>query len=327
MRRAAPRSHPKSVALAVARELFGQRAPRPAIHLVRRDRHALYRTTAGGRAIAIKLFVDVGGSAAAEAHARAAFGRQLPVPPLITQGRRDGLDYIALAWCKGTPLSDAIRRRARIPLGNAFEQAGRALGLLARSGRVAPASRRVLPRSPLVLTGRSRDRFLRDFARKVRVLGTRWGATFLARLVDAAGWYHDRCATEEPVVAHGDFQPDNLLHASDGRLVGIIDWELSTIAPRWSDLSQMLRFAATDALEERLASGYRAVHPLPRDWTRAARAYDASRIALGLAGAPAGGADEPHWRRHAEACLAYLDRGDPTHARRTGHALLSRPRA
>ena len=47
---------------------------------------------------------------------------------------------------------------------------------------------------------------------------------------------------EEPAgVAHGDYRLGNLLHAPDGTVLAILDWELCTLGPPLADVSYLLR--------------------------------------------------------------------------------------
>ncbi|KAJ2822669.1 hypothetical protein FBU31_004521 [Coemansia sp. 'formosensis'] len=67
-------------------------------------------------------------------------------------------------------------------------------------------------------------------------------------------WFADHECPDETTVVHGDFKMDNVVwHPTDIRIIGILDWELSTLGNPRSDLANMLQpllipFAADNSI-------------------------------------------------------------------------------
>ncbi len=102
---------------------------------------------------------------------------------------------------------------------------------------------------------------------------TRWERIYQQAL--DASWVEEAERTEralldsmpdgEPVgLFHGDYQPGNLLYAN-GKLTGIIDWEISGIGAKLLDVGWLMMSADT----ANWTPVYHPIHPLPPDEIRA----------------------------------------------------------
>ncbi|GBB95320.1 hypothetical protein RclHR1_02510014 [Rhizophagus clarus] len=63
----------------------------------------------------------------------------------------------------------------------------------------------------------------------------------LPRLDDLIKWFKKNEIDDETTIVHGDFKLDNLIfHPTEPKVIGILDWELSTIGHPLSDLANLL---------------------------------------------------------------------------------------
>ena len=125
-----------------------------------------------------------------------------------------------------------------------------------------------------------------------------------------------------PVFCHGDHRPKNVMVGESGSVSCLVDWEFARLSNKWADLSQMLRFASNDALEDTLGAGYATVSPLPPQWKRIARGYDLARIAVGLANGNAASPDFDDWLLLVRGLTESLERGDVSLIRQAAPRLL-----
>ncbi|KAI7902361.1 kinase-like domain-containing protein [Cokeromyces recurvatus] len=64
----------------------------------------------------------------------------------------------------------------------------------------------------------------------------------IPRLNDMFQWFKRNQVKDQATIVHGDFKIDNLIfHPTDSRVIGVLDWELSTIGHPLSDLSNLLQ--------------------------------------------------------------------------------------
>ncbi|KAG0172415.1 hypothetical protein DFQ28_010730 [Apophysomyces sp. BC1034] len=64
----------------------------------------------------------------------------------------------------------------------------------------------------------------------------------IPRLDDMLAWFKKNQVADKATIAHGDYKIDNLVfHPTESRVIGILDWELSTIGHPLSDLSNLLQ--------------------------------------------------------------------------------------
>ncbi|RKP12630.1 kinase-like domain-containing protein, partial [Piptocephalis cylindrospora] len=87
----------------------------------------------------------------------------------------------------------------------------------------------------------------------------------LPRLDDLMAWYDKNAAQDQCTIVHGDYKIDNLVfHPTEPRLIGILDWELSTLGHPLSDLANLLQpFSSPSGLLPSLPTSLRDLHPLP----------------------------------------------------------------
>ncbi|CAB4398332.1 APH-domain-containing protein [Rhizophagus irregularis] len=63
----------------------------------------------------------------------------------------------------------------------------------------------------------------------------------LPRLDDMIRWFKKNEIDDETTIVHGDFKLDNLIfHPTEPKVIGVLDWELSTIGHPLSDLANLL---------------------------------------------------------------------------------------
>ncbi|CAO3607883.1 unnamed protein product [Cunninghamella echinulata] len=83
----------------------------------------------------------------------------------------------------------------------------------------------------------------------------------LPRLDELFAWFKRNQPKDTTTIVHGDFKIDNLIyHPTENRVIGVLDWELSTIGHPYSDLANLFQpyYIPADA------GGFlRAKRPLP----------------------------------------------------------------
>lgn len=64
----------------------------------------------------------------------------------------------------------------------------------------------------------------------------------IPRLDEMFEWFKKNQAADKATIVHGDFKIDNMIfHPTEPRVIGVLDWELSTIGHPLSDLSNLLQ--------------------------------------------------------------------------------------
>ncbi|KAK4509736.1 Paf1 complex component [Mucor velutinosus] len=64
----------------------------------------------------------------------------------------------------------------------------------------------------------------------------------LPRLDEMFAWFKKNQVKDQATIVHGDFKIDNMIfHPTEPRVIGVLDWELSTIGHPLSDLSNLLQ--------------------------------------------------------------------------------------
>ncbi|CAO1617388.1 unnamed protein product [Sympodiomycopsis kandeliae] len=59
---------------------------------------------------------------------------------------------------------------------------------------------------------------------------------------DLIGWFSQNLPEDENTICHGDYKIDNLIfHPTEPRIIGVLDWELSTLGHPLSDLGNLLQ--------------------------------------------------------------------------------------
>ncbi|KAJ8324660.1 hypothetical protein O5D80_006903 [Batrachochytrium dendrobatidis] len=86
----------------------------------------------------------------------------------------------------------------------------------------------------------------------------------LVHLDDSLAWLHKNIVADQITIVHGDYKLDNLVfHLEKPQIIGILDWELSTIGHPLSDLANFLMPWYFSKRQSGMASGlYDAVRPL-----------------------------------------------------------------
>lgn len=64
----------------------------------------------------------------------------------------------------------------------------------------------------------------------------------IPRLNEMFAWFKKNQVKDQATIVHGDFKIDNMIfHPTEPRVIGVLDWELSTIGHPLSDLSNLLQ--------------------------------------------------------------------------------------
>lgn len=64
----------------------------------------------------------------------------------------------------------------------------------------------------------------------------------IPRLDEMFAWFKKNQVKDQATIVHGDFKIDNMIfHPTEPRVIGVLDWELSTIGHPLSDLSNLLQ--------------------------------------------------------------------------------------
>jgi aminoglycoside phosphotransferase (APT) family kinase protein len=64
----------------------------------------------------------------------------------------------------------------------------------------------------------------------------------IPRLDEMFAWFKRNQVSDRATIVHGDFKIDNMIfHPTEPRVIGVLDWELSTIGHPLSDLSNLLQ--------------------------------------------------------------------------------------
>ncbi|KAI7857999.1 kinase-like domain-containing protein [Circinella umbellata] len=87
----------------------------------------------------------------------------------------------------------------------------------------------------------------------------------IPRLDELFAWFKRNQANDEATIVHGDYKIDNLVyHPTEPRVIGILDWELSTIGHPLSDLSNLLQPFYVPADTSLIMRGFKnSTEPLP----------------------------------------------------------------
>ncbi|KAJ2351234.1 hypothetical protein GGF43_004091 [Coemansia sp. RSA 2618] len=86
------------------------------------------------------------------------------------------------------------------------------------------------------------ERQLRSLTRVSEAQGALAGVGVLSRVGELQRWFERRGCEDETTLVHGDFKMDNVVwHPREPRIIGVLDWELSTLGNPRSDLANLLQ--------------------------------------------------------------------------------------
>jgi len=80
----------------------------------------------------------------------------------------------------------------------------------------------------------------------------------LPRLQEMLAWFTRNQVEDRSSIVHGDYKIDNLIyHPTEPRVIGILDWELSTIGHPLSDLANLLQPFSSPSSDDGIFSGFK----------------------------------------------------------------------
>ncbi|KAI7865801.1 kinase-like domain-containing protein [Spinellus fusiger] len=87
----------------------------------------------------------------------------------------------------------------------------------------------------------------------------------IPRLDELFSWFEQNQVADKATIIHGDYKIDNLIfHPTESRVIGVLDWELSTIGHPLSDLSNLLQpFYVPCTMSEGIMIGFKGLKELP----------------------------------------------------------------
>ncbi|KAI8146910.1 kinase-like domain-containing protein [Fennellomyces sp. T-0311] len=87
----------------------------------------------------------------------------------------------------------------------------------------------------------------------------------IPRLDELFAWFKKNQVADQATIVHGDYKIDNLVyHPTEPRVIGILDWELSTIGHPLSDLSNLLQPFYIPVNSGTIMKGFKnSTEPLP----------------------------------------------------------------
>ncbi|ORZ03769.1 kinase-like domain-containing protein [Syncephalastrum racemosum] len=86
----------------------------------------------------------------------------------------------------------------------------------------------------------------------------------IPRVSELYAWFKRNQVTDQATIVHGDYKIDNMVfHPTEPRVIGVLDWELSTIGHPFSDLANLLHPFFIPASNEGFFGLKNSKEPLP----------------------------------------------------------------
>ncbi len=198
-----------------------------------------FRITAGGNAYVLRK--KPAGLLAPSAHAidreyrvmRALQGSDVPVPRMLAYCEDEsivGTPFYLMDFLQGRVFMDpALPGMAPAERGAIYREMGRVIAAL---HRVDPAA---VGLADFGRTGRYVERQIDRWSRQCRALSVPLDKAML----DLMAWLPAHLPEgDETTLVHGDYRIDNLVfHPTEPRVLGVLDWELSTLGHPLADLA------------------------------------------------------------------------------------------
>ncbi|MFT3925179.1 MAG: aminoglycoside phosphotransferase family protein [Myxococcales bacterium] len=290
---------------------------------IRGGQHSTYRVV-GRRSAIVKVFpADHVGFHVERRTLQLLAGRR-GIPHLYASGKNASFAFLLVSCIAGESIAHAFSTagfpRARA-LTNASEKLARTHELLRG---LSPRQQRSFPVDSLAEISTSVTSFMDAFSSAAlnaeRFLGAR-------RLRDVLKVVHRHAPLlvqvhEHRQVIHGDYQPRNVLADQEGRIRGVVDWEMARQATPLCDIAMLLRYCDSVRAERDVLLAYAGLSLSANEARLAARCYDLAKVTLGMSKAPAWTSDARTWIHYIDGCLDYVRRGSTARSRRAARDLL-----
>lgn len=294
-------------------------------HLIRipGGQHSTYRVV-GQRSAIVKVFPADNVGFHVERRTLQLLAGRRGIPRLYASGKDASSAFLLVSYIARQSVAHAFSNagfpRARA-LANASAELARIHALLRG---LSVRQQRSFPVDPLAKISTSATGFMDAFASAAINAERFFGARRLREVVKVVHQHAPLLVQEHGhrQVIHGDYQPRNVLADQDGRIRGVVDWELARQATPLCDIAMLLRYCDSVRAEREVLRAYSGLSLSANEARLAARCYDLAKVTLGMSRAPAWHPEARTWIQYIDGCLDYVRHGSTARIRRAALELL-----